>query len=47
MHKSYNSYEIDNDVALMKLDRPAMLTRQVGLVCLPDQSDQVAIGMIF
>eukprot|EP00795_Rhopilema_esculentum_P004718 gene4718-21013_t len=44
MHHAYDSYEIDNDIALMKLDRPALLTKEVGLVCLPNQDDRVPTG---
>ena len=45
MHNAYDSYEIDNDIALMKLDRPAFLSKEVGLVCLPNQDDRVATGL--
>ena len=44
MHKDYDTYELENDIALMKLDRPALLTKQVSLICLPDQDNYVPIG---
>ena len=38
-HPSYKSPKRNsNDIALIKLARPAMMSRGVGLVCLPDDS---------
>ena len=33
-----------HDIALIKLSRPAILNKDVNLVCLPKQNNRVAIG---
>eukprot|EP00795_Rhopilema_esculentum_P003393 gene3393-1748_t len=35
---------INNDIALVKLDRPAILSSRVGTVCLPAQGYQIPVG---
>ena len=35
---------INNDIALVQLDRPAILNSRVGTVCLPKQGIQVPVG---
>lgn len=33
-----------HDIALIRLSRPAVLNRGVGLVCLPKQNQRVEVG---
>ena len=45
MHRSYQkpvSYAYD--IAMIKLDRPALLNRQVGLACLPHFGSSLPVG---
>ena len=46
-HESYNPKSFDNDIAIVKLDRPAMLNRHVKLACLPKQGYQLPASMKF
>lgn len=44
-HESYRKpYGIAHDIALLKLHKPAMINRNVGLACLPPSSGSVADG---
>ena len=43
MHKSYNM-RVSNDVALLKLENPVVLSAKVGTICLPKQSDRIPAG---
>ena len=43
-HPQYNSDNMQNDMALIKLDREAVLGRGVGLVCLGDDSNHLPLG---
>ena len=36
----------NNDVALIKLSRPAKLNKYVNLVCLPERGDDQQVGVI-
>ena len=38
IHPKYNTETQDNDVALIKLNRPATLNNRVNTICLPDDS---------
>lgn len=44
MHPNYHNPTINNDVALLKLSRPAQLNSKVGLICLPNQGDRIPAG---
>ena len=33
-----------NDLALLKLDRPAVLRKHIKTICLPNQDDQIKTG---
>lgn len=44
-HPNYNSYTINNDVAVIKLASPAQLNTRVSPVCLAETSDNFAGGM--
>ncbi len=44
MHPHYNSRTFDNDIALIKLNRPARLQNGVATVCLPNQWGSVQPG---
>ncbi|KAI5627111.1 chymotrypsin B1 precursor, partial [Silurus asotus] len=44
-HPNYNSYTINNDVAVIKLATPAKLSPRVSPVCLAETSDNFAGGM--
>ena len=39
MHESYKRpFGLSNDIALLKLNKPAQINNYVGLACLPDSS---------
>jgi secreted trypsin-like serine protease len=40
-HPQYNRKFVDNDIALLKLDRPLILTSKVWPACLPDQDEEL------
>ena len=42
-HPQYNQALLNNDVALLELEKPAILNKQVGLVCLPPQDYDVSV----
>ena len=42
LYQKFSGY--GHDIALIKLSRPAILNKDVNLVCLPKQSNRVAIG---
>ncbi len=44
LRDDFSSTTINNDIALVQLDRPAMLNSRVGTVCLPRQGYQVPVG---
>jgi len=45
IHKQYHtSSGYGHDIALIRLSRPAVLNKAVGLVCLPEQDRRVAVG---
>ncbi len=43
-HPSYSRSTFNNDIALIKLERPVILSKYVKQVCLPDQDQDVPIG---
>lgn len=40
-HPHYNKNNVDNDIALLKLDSPLELTKRVWPACLPEQSEEL------
>ena len=42
-HPHYNRQTINNDIALMKLTKPAIITDHVITACIPDKSDVIAV----
>lgn len=40
-HPGYNKNNVDNDIAILKLDSPLELTQRVWPACLPDQSEEL------
>lgn len=40
-HPQYNKKNVDNDIALLKLERPLDLSRTVWPACLPDQGEEL------
>lgn len=40
-HPYYNKNNVDNDIALLKLDSPLELTQRVWPACLPDQNEEL------
>lgn len=40
-HPHYNKNNVDNDIALLKLDSPLELTQRVWPACLPEQSEEL------
>ena len=44
-HPQWNSYTINNDIALIKLSTPAKMTEKVSPVCLAESSDVFDAGM--
>lgn len=45
IHEKWNPQTFENDIALVKLERPAMLNGQVKLACLPEQGKSPQPGM--
>ena len=43
-HPKYISKTQDNDIAILQLDKPAVLTRAVKLACLPRATDILEHG---
>ena len=43
-HPSYSRKTLDNDIALMKLSRPAIFGKFVKPVCLPNHKQDVPVG---
>uniref|UniRef100_A0A7M5X8Q4 Peptidase S1 domain-containing protein n=2 Tax=Clytia hemisphaerica TaxID=252671 RepID=A0A7M5X8Q4_9CNID len=44
VHEQYRSSKFNNDIALLKLERPAIFGRNVQPVCLPNQGDSPQVG---
>jgi len=45
IHPQFNLYgKLNNDIALMKLSRPALFNNRVQPVCLPNQGEKPAVG---
>jgi len=44
-HENYNERSFDNDIAIIKLERPAILNQHVKLACLPQQDYQLPASM--
>ena len=46
----HNRYQTDSgygdDIALIRLSKPAVLNQEVGLVCLPKQNQRVVVGKL-
>lgn len=40
----FRPYPLNNDIALLELERPATFNERVGLACLPDANYEVPIG---
>lgn len=40
-HPQYNKNNVDNDIALLKLESPLLLTQRVWPACLPEQSEEL------
>ena len=43
IHPLFNGKTYDNDIALIKLNRPALLNDKVNVACLPDVNSRVAL----
>ena len=44
-HEQYNKpTQINNDIALLQLSKPATLNSHVSTVCLPSQGEMVPVG---
>ena len=39
-HENYNDVTFENDIAIIKLDRPAILSNSVWPICLPPASER-------
>ena len=44
VHPNYDELRLNNDIALIQLERPATLNQHVSTVCLPDRNYQVPLG---
>ncbi|XP_048580963.1 tolloid-like protein 1 isoform X2 [Nematostella vectensis] len=44
IHPKYDEKTTDNDMALIKLDRPATLNKRVNTICLPEADDEFKPG---
>lgn len=42
VHDDYNNYTVDNDIALLKLEKPLLIDDFVSPICLPSPDDQMA-----
>lgn len=42
VHPEYDNYTVDNDIAVLKLERPLEMDDYVSPVCLPSTDDQMA-----
>ena len=42
-HPSYNNPRLSNDIALLQLEKQAILNNRVGVVCLPKQDFEVPL----
>ena len=38
LHENYNEVTYENDIAIMRLDRPATFSKSIWPICLPDNS---------
>jgi len=43
-HPSWNKYRLNNDIALIELDRPAIFNKHVQPICLPNAGEKAAVG---
>lgn len=43
-HPGYDYYTNENDLAILKLDKDAPMTRCIGLVCLPEDDEKLRAG---
>ena len=43
-HETYDKYRLNNDIALLKLSRPAIFNQYVQPICLPLQNEDIAPG---
>ena len=43
-HEGFSYSHLKNDIALLKLATPAMLSDKVNTVCLPEQGSRIAAG---
>lgn len=40
----FSPYPLNNDIALLELEKPAKLNKRVGVACLPEVNYEVPIG---
>lgn len=40
LHENYNSVTYENDIAIIRLDRPATFSKSIWPICLPDASQE-------
>ena len=43
MHSGYNTTTLENDIALLKLQTPALMNYHVDTVCVPNGTEKIAI----
>jgi secreted trypsin-like serine protease len=46
IHPKYDERTTDNDLALIKLDKPANLNKRVNTICLPEVDDEFQTGTL-
>ena len=44
MHSGYNTTTLVNDIALLKLQTPALMNDHVNTVCVPNGTEEAALG---
>ena len=44
MHAGYDTTTLVNDIALLKLQTPALMNDHVNTVCVPNGTEKLAIG---
>lgn len=43
-HPDYDQTQLNNDIALLELSKPAVLNKRVSLVCLPPQDYDISVN---
>ena len=47
LHENYNSVTYENDIAIIRLNRPATFSKSIWPICLPDVSNEFTNSRAF